>query len=247
METNLYPTIFKRKSIRRYKEVTIDRSLLQQIIDQSKSMHPRVDDFEYEIAIVEGHELKGYLNFKPPMGLVLYAQQHPMADFYAGMIMQKIDLLCSANGLGTCWLGMASPKNDEHKKLKAMATLSVGIADEPLHRDTITQFRRLDINQIRDFPYWDQVLEAVRIAPSATNGQPWFFKVQEDAIAMTFRKRLDIKDIVVSHLRWIDAGIAYCHLVLALQEHKIIYEMHLNHKIENKNDHIYMIDIMRVL
>ncbi|MDP3305137.1 MAG: nitroreductase family protein [Erysipelotrichaceae bacterium] len=247
METNLYPTIFKRKSVRRYNNQTVDVALLQEIIDQSKSMHPRVDDFEYEVEIVEGHDLKGYLNFKPPMGLVLFAQQHPMADFYAGMIMQKIDLLCSANGLGTCWLGMALPKHDSHKKLKAMATLSVGIADEPLQRDTITQFRRLDITQIRDFPYWDQVLEAVRIAPSATNGQPWYFKVQEDSIAMTFRKRIDIKDIVVSHLRWIDAGIACCHLLIALQEQKIIYTKHLNHKITNENDTICIIDISRVL
>ena len=247
MEKNIYAAIFERKSIRRYKDQSVDIDLLQKIIDQSKSMHPVADDFEYEVEIVEGHQLKGYLNFKPPMGLVLYAQQHPLADFYAGMIMQKIDLLCSANGLGTCWLGMASPKHDDHKKLKVMATLSVGIADEPLHRDAITQYRRLDINQIRDFPYWDQVLEAVRIAPSATNGQPWYFKVQEDSIALTFRKRLDIKDLVVSHLRWIDAGIACCHLLLALDEQKIIYSMHLNHKITSENDTICMIDISRVL
>lgn len=64
---------------------------------------------------------------------------------------------------------------------------------------------------------------------------------------MTFRKRLDIKDIVVSHLRWIDAGIACCHLLLALNEQNIVYTMHLNQKITNENDTICMIDISRVL
>jgi hypothetical protein len=247
METNIYPTIFKRKSVRRYKDLPLDHDLLQEIINQSKIMYPIVGDFDYEIEIVGGKDLKGYLNFKPPMGLILYAQNHPLAAFYAGMIMQKVDLLCSANGLGTCWLGMATAKNDDHQEMKAMITLSVGIADESLHRDDITQFRRLDITQIRDFPYWDQILETVRIAPSATNGQPWYFKVQEDSIAMTFRKRLDVKDIFVSHLRWIDAGIGCCHLLLALQEQKITYTMRLNHKIESENDTICLIDINRVL
>jgi hypothetical protein len=247
METNIYPTIFKRRSIRKYKDLPVDHILLQKIIDQSKITYPIVGDFDYEIEIVGGQDLKGYLNFKPPVGLVLYAQQHPLAAFYTGMIMQKVDLLCSANGLGTCWLGMASAKNDGVRDMKAMITLSVGIADEPLHRNELAQFRRLDISQIRDFPYWDQIIEAVRLAPSATNGQPWYFRVQEASIAMTFRKRLDVKDIFVSHLRWIDAGIGCCHLLLALQEQKITYTMLLNPEIENEKDEICLIDINRVL
>lgn len=247
METNIYPTIFTRKSIRKYKDLPVDHILLQKIIDQSKITYPIIGDFDYEIEIVGGQDLKGYLNFKPPVGLVLYAQQHPLAAFYAGMIMQKVDLLCSANGLGTCWLGMATSKNDGVRDMKAMITLSVGIADEPLHRNELAQFRRLDINQIRDFPYWDQIIEAVRLAPSATNGQPWYFRVQEASIAMTFRKRLDVKDIFVSHLRWIDAGIGCCHLLLALQEQKITYTMLLNPEIGNENDQICLIDINRVL
>lgn len=71
MESNLYPAVFKRKSVRRYKDQSVDVVLLQEIINQSKNVHPMADDFEYEIEIVEGHQLKGYLNFKPTMGLVL--------------------------------------------------------------------------------------------------------------------------------------------------------------------------------
>ncbi|MBV1709372.1 MAG: hypothetical protein KMY54_05895 [Erysipelothrix sp.] len=247
METNIYPAIFKRKSIRRYKDQPVDRALLQDIIDTSKNIFPLVYDFDYEIMIVDGNDLKGFLNFKPPLGLVLYTQEHPHAHFFAGMIMQKIDLLCSVNGLGTCWLGMVTSKNDEYNGMRAMITLGVGIADEPLHRNEITQYKRLDIAQIRDFPYWDQIIEAVRLAPSATNGQPWYFKVKEDTITMTFRKRLDVKDIFVSHLRWIDAGIGFCHLLLALQEQKITFSIQLNDEIRNENDPICLIDIVRVL
>lgn len=247
MEINMYPYIFKRKSIRRYKDLPLDRNLLQEIIGESKKIQPQVSNFKYEISIVDGQDLKGFLNFKPPMGFVLYTQEHPLAGFYAGMILQKIDLLCSANGLGTCWLGMATSKKDDYKDLNAMITLGVGIADEPLHRDNLTQFRRLDITQIRDFPYWDQILEAVRIAPSATNGQPWYFKVKEDSITMTFRKRLDVKDIFVSHLRWIDAGIGCCHLLLALQKQEIAFTLRLNNEIMSENSPIYLIDINRVL
>lgn len=246
METNIYPYIFRRKSIRRYNEQPPAREFLQEIIDVSRQMHPLVSDFNYEIMIVEGQDLRGYLNFKPPLGLVFSAQRHPLAGFYAGMILQKIDLLCSANGLGTCWLGMATSKYDDVEGMKAMVTLAVGWPDEPLHRE-VSQFRRLDITQIRDFPYWDQILEPVRIAPSATNGQPWYFKVKEDSIAKTFRKRLDVKDIFVSHLRWIDAGIAYCHLLQALQNHGVTFETHVNDEIKNENDPICLIEIVRVL
>jgi hypothetical protein len=247
METHIYPYIFKRKSVRLYKELRISHDLLQKIIDQSEITRPVIDDFIYEIKIVDGQQLKGFLNFKPPMGLILYSQDHPLANFFAGLIMQKVDLLCSANGLGACWLGMASSKIETENGMKARITLSVGLADEPLHRENLTQFRRLDITQIRDFPYWDQLLEAVRVAPSATNGQPWYFKVKEESIALTFRKRLDVKDIFVNHLRWIDLGISCCHLLLAMDEHSISYTMRLNHEIKSENDPICLIDINRVL
>jgi hypothetical protein len=247
METNIYPSIFRRKSVRRYKEQRIDHDFLREIIRQSKEIPPHVSDFNYEISIVDGQDLKGYLNFKVPMGLVLYTQEHPFAGFYAGTIMQKIDLLCNANGLGTCWLGMATSKNNPYPELNAMITLAVGIPDEPWVRDDISQFRRLEITQIRDFPYWDQLLEAVRLAPSATNGQPWYFRVKEDSITMIFRKRWDIKDVFVSRLRWIDAGIGFCHLFLALQAENITFKIHLNHEFSNENDPICLIDINRVL
>ncbi|PKM64301.1 MAG: hypothetical protein CVU96_03510 [Firmicutes bacterium HGW-Firmicutes-20] len=247
METNIYPYIFRRKSIRRYNDQSPNRKLLQEIIDVSKTMHPLVGYFKYEVMIVDGQDLKGYLNFRPPLGLVLYTEEHPLAEFYAGMILQKIDLLCSANGLGTCWLGMATSKKNKIDGMREMITLAVGWPEEPLHRQEVSQFRRLDITQIRDFPYWDQILESVRIAPSATNGQPWYFTVKEDSIAMTFRKRLDVKDIFVSHLRWIDAGIACCHLLLALQNQGITFAVHLKDEIKNEYEPICLIDIVRVL
>src|SRR5690606_38406218 len=95
----------------------------------------------------------------------------------AGYILQQLDLYLSANGLGSCWLGIAKPTKDESffSGLKFVITLAFGKPAEKLHRNEIGEFNRLPLDKIRDAVGMDNLLEPARLAPSANNSQRWYF------------------------------------------------------------------------
>ena len=169
-----------------------------------------------------------------------------LEDF--GYLMEYIILYLTSLGLGTCWLGGSftrssfaqkiSVKDDEH--IPAVTALGQIAGGDRSRRGLVRRFargeHRLPWEKLffdRDFNHplsdanseADQLaLEMVRLAPSASNKQPW--RVVRDGKTFHFflqrtpgyRESLLKKVLGIFDLQRVDMGIAMCHFDLTQAE-----------------------------
>ena len=100
-----------------------------------------------------------------------------------------------------------------------MITLVFGKAEEENKRNSIEDFDRKNLDEIKEGAYHHNLLEAARLAPSATNGQPWYFKAESDKIHVFQNKLNFLKKVFYKKMNRIDMGISLCHLWLAAVEY----------------------------
>lgn len=162
---------------------------------------------------------------------------HDLEDF--GYLMEQAVLYATAAGLGTCWLGGTFTKSGFAGKIAATggetvpAVVAVG---NPPAGDQPTR-PRLPADQLffagrfgqplapgQAGPYAGP-LEMVRLAPSASNKQPWRIIRADDAwhfyLARTkgYGKGTFIYRLLgLADLQRVDMGIAMCHFALAAGE-----------------------------
>lgn len=100
--------------------------------------------------------------------------------------------------------------------LEFVIMLAFGNTTEPIHRESTSEFKRKNLSEISSVVGGDALLEPVRLAPSASNTQTWFFS--GDLVVITVsRKKLNIlKAQVYGKMNQIDIGIALFHLWLSL-------------------------------
>ncbi len=213
-EKNFYEGIFKRKSIRKYDLEPIDEKTLGDISSYMDRVKPMYQDIKVKMKIVTQEVVKNLLPIKAPYYILLYSEEKEGYLRNAGFMLQQLDLFLSHNGLGSCWVGMAKPKKEitGEAGLKYVIALAFGSPAEALHRESVAEFKRKSIEEIREGDGKDQLIEAARLAPSATNSQPWFFKISGDNIHAFCIKLNFIKAIIYEKMNQIDMGIAICHL-----------------------------------
>jgi len=169
--------------------------------------------------------------------------KYAMEDF--GYCMEKNVLAATDFGLGTCWLGGSFNRSTFAKKLKVSeselipAVSPLGYTgDKKTIKESVLRmvigsknrkkFDELFLKGNYETPLnsseceeYSKALEAVRIAPSASNKQPWRIIKEEDKSIFHFYLKENtiynnaIKGIKIQN---IDIGIAMCHFELAAQE-----------------------------
>lgn len=223
--SDLYNAIYTRKSIRKYGKEPLEGSKLMDLKHFMEGIMPLYEDIKTEIAILPETEIKLLLPIKSPHYIVIYSE---IKDGYlqnAGFMLQQVDLYLSANGVGACWLGLSLPQKDSASRngLEFVITLAFGYAEEPLHRETTTKFKRKLLPEISSINGAEELLEAARLAPSASNTQPWYFSGSADRIIISRRLPNILKQALYSKFNRIDIGIAMCHLwIAALHQGKAI-------------------------
>jgi nitroreductase len=138
----------------------------------------------------------------------------------AGFILQQIDLYLSANDLGSRWLGMAKPSKQvpELKNgLEFVIMIAFGKALVPVHRTSISEFKRKSISSISTVADTGGLLESARLAPSASNTQSWFFSGSADNITVSREKLNIVKAPIYGKMNQIDIGIALAHIWLTCE------------------------------
>ncbi|MCL2165667.1 MAG: nitroreductase [Oscillospiraceae bacterium] len=195
--------IRQRKSIRTYERKPLDEATLANVREQIANLKPLYPDIKYSIDIAD--KTKGLLaqGSGAPNFLVFRSEESFDAYTNIGFIGQQMDLYFSANGLGSCWLGMAKPiaKSD----LPYVISMAFGKPAEPLHR-SLSEFTRKPLSEISEGT--DERLEAARLAPSGMNAQGWFF-VADSGVIRCYRKK---SGFVPEKLSCIDIGIALWHI-----------------------------------
>jgi len=169
-----------------------------------------------------------------------------LEDF--GYLLEMIILYATDLGLGTCWLGGTFTKTSFAQKISVRegemvpSVAAVGIiAEKPRRIDTIIRkganadkrrpWERLFFKDDFNSPLARQMagdyatpLEMLRLAPSASNKQPW--RIVKDGARWHFylqrtsgyQERSLLKFYKIADLQRIDMGIAMCHFDLSARE-----------------------------
>jgi len=216
-----YPTIFRRKSVRNYDPEPVDQNKMDDILNFMKSLKPMFKDIKTEIKIISGENVKSLIQKKAPHYIAVFSEKQEGYLTNIGFMLQQMDLYLSANGIGSCWQGIPKPTKDVLKssELEFVILIAFGNPKEELHR-SITQFKRKSLTDITNLEGVDELLEPVRIAPSATNSQPWYFTGNNGLIHCYCKKLNFLKAKLLSKWNRIDMGIAIYHLTLSAKHQK---------------------------
>lgn len=215
----LYETIFKRKSIRNYDLTTLGQNTLKEISDHLQSLTPMYEDIEVELKIISPELVKRRFMKKAPHYIAVFSEAKEGYLTNVGFMLQQMDLYLSAKGLGSCWLGIPQPTKELLKSsdMEFIIFLSFGKPTAPLHRKSVSEFKRKSLEEISDVADAEELLKAARLAPSAGNSQPWFFTGEENIIHVYSIKPGFIRGLLSGKFIPIDVGIAFYHLKLAAE------------------------------
>ncbi|MCC3145705.1 nitroreductase [Halanaerobium sp. Z-7514] len=223
LKDKLYQSIFSRKSIRKYKAESLTAEKLKEIKAFLAARKGLKQNIKWESKIVSADKISSLLPIKAPHYLVFFSEESEGYLQNAGYILQYLDLYLSAHGLGSCWFGLAKAKKEiaAESEFSYVITLAFGEAAEKQCRNDKSEFKRKELSEIRDHDSYEQLIEAARLAPSATNNQPWYFKVRPNKIDIYREKPNFIKKIFYQKMNKIDIGIAAAHLKLAAEKHNL--------------------------
>lgn len=172
--------------------------------------------------------------------------EEKLEDF--GFLMEKLVLFATDLGLGTCWLGGTFTKSSFAQRIHAQpdelipAVTPVGYCAstrrpvDRLIRNRAGSDRRLPADRLFFDKQFDTPLslsltgdyapplEMVRLAPSASNRQPWRIVKDESAWHFFLRRTPGYRDSMLNRiftqadLQRVDIGIAMCHFELTARE-----------------------------
>ncbi|MBU0512521.1 MAG: nitroreductase family protein [Chloroflexi bacterium] len=213
----------------------------------SRARFKLVSAIEGDSKVLRGLGTYGFI--KDAAGFIVGATrdvEKNLEDF--GYLMELIILLATDLGLGTCWLGGTFARSNFAKKISARedeiipAVASIGYIAEK-KRGVDQKIRNL-AGSDRRLP-WDKLffdvefgtplsqhaagdyavpLEMVRLAPSASNRQPWRIVKDGDTWHFYLRRTPGYRDsksarlLKLADLQRIDMGIAMSHFELSGQE-----------------------------
>ena len=224
---NMYDTIFSRKSIRKYYQERIEWEVLDDILQFADKLPMLYDGIKVEYKLVsnieENQGFNGPFTVKAPYYIVLSSEKKENYLLNAGYIMQHISLYIESKGLGTCFMGGASPGIGLKKTIRYdyVITLAFGKPKCEPYRDPMDA-KRLPENELvvyKEEVSWDihKLLEAARLAPSSINNQPWRFVVYKNRIHV-FTKKNPWFARPMDKMKMIDMGIMLANLLIAAEE-----------------------------
>jgi nitroreductase len=221
---DLYPIIFKRKSIRKFEDSPID-NILKEINDYIHILTP-LYDIMTDVKIISSEDVKLRGMKKAPHYLAIFSEKKEGYLVNVGFMFQQMDLWFSANGIGSCWQGIPKPKKEilESSDFKFIILIAFGEPSNSLYRESISEFRRKPIQKITDIINAEELIEPARLAPSAVNNQPWYFRGNKNIIDVYSNKTNFLKSLLIQKYTSIDIGIAIRHIKIAAE--------HLEKKIE---------------
>ena len=216
-QTALYEAIFKRKSVRDYDPTPLDSNRLEEVTKNLQSLKPIIEGIKTEFKIITPDQVSRKLSNKAPHYIAAFSEAKGTYKVNIGYMLQQMDLYFSANGLGSCWLGIPQPTREvtDASNLEFTILMSFGTPKEPLYRADASEFKRKPLTEITNIQGADELLEPARLAPSAVNLQNWYFTGTKQAIHAYSTKAGFLRNIVGGSYYPVNVGIALCHLQLA--------------------------------
>ena len=220
----LYEAIFRRKSIRKYKDEEIDEKILRQIEQFGQDavrIHPDIR-VKWKIFRSADKKIRGLFQVKAPYYVALYSEICEDYRKNAGCLMEQLSLYLHTRGIGSCYQGGATLAYDEKEELELVMIMAFGYPAEALDRE-LEDFRRSDLKKLAKTQgtigkVQRRLLEPARLAPSAMNLQPWRFVVTDNRIHLFVKKPRRVGYRKQLDMNLFDAGIALAHMLVTAEE-----------------------------
>ena len=139
--TQLYDSIFTRKSCRKYDMTPLNAAELEIIhgaVSKCKLLNPNI---QLQTYIVNASQVKGIAMVKAPHYLIISGHRKQGEQLNAGFLFEQWSLWMSANGYGCVWLGGTSPIESE-KGMKDIVAIAFGRTEEERTRTTADYKRK---------------------------------------------------------------------------------------------------------
>jgi len=239
LNPNLYAPIFTRKSVRKYAETPLTPAQLGLVKAEIAKAVPLLPGEKYKLELGESRE--GWRVYG-------YCENTPLSNANLGFLLQQLDLALHLEGLGRLWFGMGrEPKDSKPPKgLSYAMALKVGAAAEPIARESTDEFDRRPIDVVVGGEDLYTLFEAVRLAPSARNSQPWYFTGDEGKVQVWRRQPKLFDKLLIDRMNWIDMGIALCHAALALENAGREFTVELAPPAQGPEGHEYLLTLNNV-
>ncbi|MDR2543764.1 MAG: hypothetical protein LBC80_10010 [Treponema sp.] len=217
----LAKTIYNRKSVRVFSEIPAE--ILENDVDLIKTfdIKPLIENIKVKVKVLKKNEVK---NNRSQYCIAFYSEEKPLYLENIGFIGQQIELELQSRGLGTCWWGMKKPKKEfkSNEGLNCMITMTAGFPRKTETRTYPDGFKRKavkdifagDMSNIQSGTIPARLIEAVRIAPSAVNLQPWIIEKIDNTYNFYIRPPKSLIEKMIKDMRHIDIGIAMAHLTI---------------------------------
>ena len=196
--------ISRRRSVRAYKAEAINVATLADLRAYMNQLVPLIPGAKVEGRIIPTDHGNYWQKWKTPYFIAIFSDGSDDALINVGFMYQQLDLYAQSLGLGSLTDEEPVPEG-----MKLAVMMAIGIPDDVPER-TAADFKRKVMTEIADQP--DNRLEALRLAPSATNSQPWYVTHDGDTLHI-WREELGlIKQRTLGRMNKIDMGIGLCHL-----------------------------------
>jgi hypothetical protein len=233
LNASIYPAIFYRRSTRSYSDSPIAEDKLDSLRAFMAEVVPLLPSEQ------AAFEIQPYK--KNTMKISAYAKKETASLINLAFMLQQMDLFIQANGMGALWNATVRATKPQSQGLPYRICLLFGVANNPI-RTSISQFDRKQPGDISNKPELPLV-EAVRLAPSARNSQPWYLACKEGCIDFYCAKGGLVDKIFLESLHWIDIGIAVCHAALVLQQEELQPAAAMRSDAPEKEGYIYGIGL----
>jgi len=216
----LYDAIFHRCSVRRFAPAPLTAAQLADIesfLAQIKSPAENVNVSVRLLAPTQvGRAITG------PHYAAAYAGEGMPAQTSAGYHLELLALYLAAKGLGCCYSGMAKPHEScrVHNGAGAAMVMVLGTPEGEASRSGIGAFKRKELSAIATADVPKTIAEAVRLAPSGMNTQPWLLTGDKSAVELRYCPSgfAGLTSKMLSYPWGIEMGIALAHLHIAARQ-----------------------------
>lgn len=265
---NYIEAIKERKSVRTFdKNKKIDEALLNEIKEYiNNSSNPFNLKIEWRLLNCEEFNLSSPVIVGENWYIGGKLKKEPLFELAFGFEFEEIVLFLQTKNIGTTWMAGTLSRDIFEKAMdlnddEVMPCVSpIGYKAnklslrEKLMRKGIKADSRLDFNELffsKDFKHslneeelnkYKDILELVRIAPSAVNKQPW--RILIDGNNIHFYKKASIKNDRGFDVQKVDMGIAMNHFIQGLKNKNLNYEFSFVDPNLESNDLEYIASII---
>jgi nitroreductase len=248
-----FDIISQRISVRSYSDRAVEKSLRDEL--NKMCANPGRGPFGAAVRFklldmdpLDKAELKALGTYGVIKGARLYilaaVEECPGALDDIGYLLEKIILLATAAGLGTCWLGGTFKRSAFASKMNLTpaemlpAITPIGYpANQISATDSLMRFSARSSKRkpreelffaadgrtplsLKEMGDYRDALEAVRLGPSASNRQPWRIVMSGPGIFNLYLKENKMYNRILGKIRIqrIDMGIAMCHFEQVARE-----------------------------